>query len=183
MIRLALILLAFASSPARADKYEDWARDFIVIRERTEACFETALSYADAAACAGKASAECRGEAGDWPYPEPRDCRNEMNVWEAIYRKELRVLLQAANNNDILDLYYDRAVFAGDMWSFIAAEQAWERYGGVCSYVDLTASDLSYDERQKMPADYCRERRYAERIFYLRSERNWLNYYRKRKGD
>jgi hypothetical protein len=183
MIRLALMVFAIASSPACADKYEDWARDFIVIRERTEACFETALTYADAAACAGKASAECRGEAGTWPHPEPRDCRNEINVWEAIYRKELRDLLQAANNNDIRDLYYDSALYAGDMWSFIAAEQAWQGYGGVCSYGDLAAADLSYLERQKLPPDYCREGRYAERIFYLRSERNWLNFYRKPKGD
>ena len=183
MIRWALLLLAWAMAPAYADKYEDWARDFIVIRLRTETCIDAASTYAEAAACAGKASRECRGEAGDWPYPEPRDCRNEIDVWQAIYRKEVGELLQAANDNDILDLYYDRTAHAGDLWSFVAAEQAWQRYGALCSYESLMHADLGYEERQSLPLDYCAESNYAKRIFHLRSERNWLNRYRKRKAD
>ena len=42
MIWHSILLLACAVPPAYADKYEDWARDFIVIRQKTETCIDAA---------------------------------------------------------------------------------------------------------------------------------------------
>jgi hypothetical protein len=173
MKRMLVLALGLASQPTHADKYEDWARDFIVIRERTVACIDAATTHGEAASCAGKATRECLGEIGDWPYPEPRDCLPLRNVWEAIYQTEVMQQLDAADALDRDGFEMDSVMIHGVMRSAIEAELSWQDYAqSVCRVEGLART-----------GSYCRERRYAERIFYLRSERNWLNSYRKPKGD
>ncbi len=176
MIRSIFVWLLILSLPASADKYEKWARDFIVIRARTEACIDSAKTHADALACAGKATAACLGASGDWPHSEPRDCSNEGNVWQAIYSVEQMKTLQRAHALDLRDLYYDSAAYASRMDRAMEAEQAWRRYaGGLCRVEGLIDAEKSYEERQAIPPDWCIERMYAARILYLRSPRNWLS--------
>ena len=176
MIRSIFVWLLILSLPASADTYEKWARDFIVIRARTEACIDSAKTHADALACAGKATTACLSDGGDWPHPEPRDCSNEGNVWQAIYSVEQMKTLQRAYALDLRDLYYDSAAYASRMDLTMEAEQAWRRYaGGLCRVEGLIDADKSYEERQAIPPDWCIERMYAARILYLRSPRNWLS--------
>jgi hypothetical protein len=184
MIRLISCCIVLAATTAWADAYKDWARDFIVIQERTEACIDAATTHAEAVACAGKATSECMGEIGKWPYPEPRDCRPEMNTWLAIHQREVMSTLQAAYAIDQRHYAYDGAIYAGNMGLFMDAEQAWASYASsLCFLQDQANAELSYVELRALTPDFCLERQYAERIFYLRSERNWLNHYRKPKGD
>jgi hypothetical protein len=179
MIKKLLLLFILLSSRAYADGNERW-QDFIVVRDRTMVCIDAATTYADAAACAGKASRECHGEEGDWPHPEPRTCRHEISVWSAIYRNEFMAQLEYANKLDMQYLVDGSTLFTGNLNAAMQAEQAWSAYAGsICRVEDLILAELTYDERQALPQTFCMERQYAERIFYLRSERNWLNYYRK----
>ncbi len=176
MIRSIFVWLLILSVPASADKYEKWARDFIVIRARTEACIDSAKTHADALACAGKATAACLSDGGDWPHPEPRDCSNEGNVWQAIYIVEQMKNLQRAHALDLRDLYYDSAAYALRMDRTMEAEQAWRHYAwGHCRVEGLVDAEKSYEERQAIPPDWCLERMYAARILYLRSAGNWLS--------
>jgi hypothetical protein len=179
MIRSILVWLLILSLPASADKYEKWARDFIVIRARTEACVDAAKTHADAVACAGKATAACLGESSDWPYPEPRDCKNEDNVWQAIYMVEQMKNFQRAHALDLRDLYYDSAAFASRMDRTMEAEQTWRLYAwGHCGVEAMIDAEKSYEERQALHPRWCMARMYAERIVYLRGPRNWLSGYR-----
>jgi hypothetical protein len=176
-------LLTISPSPVRADGNEIW-QDFIVVRDRTNACIDAASTHASAAACAGKAMRECLGDEGDWPYPQPRTCRNEFSVWMAIYRAELMAQLEYANKLDMQDLNDASTLYTRTLSLAIKAEQAWSAYAGSsCGVEGVTVAEQTYDQRQALPPTYCMERQYAEHIFYLRSERNWLNDYRKPKGD
>lgn len=183
MKRLIFLALVLAAFPARADKYEEWARDIIVLRERTTACIDAATTHQEAVSCAGKATRECLGEIGDWPHPEPRDCLPRRSVWEAIYQSEVMLQLHAADSVDRQGFEMDTVMISGTMRSAMAAELSWQEYAeSVCQVEGLAVAELSHADRQARPRSYCRERMYAERIFYLRSERNWLNFRRKPKG-
>jgi hypothetical protein len=179
MIRLVLLVLLLASSRASADS-EVLLRDFYVVRDRTHACIDAATTSAGAAACAGKALSQCLDPDGDWPYPAPRLCENEISVWTEIYRTELMVLLELANKLDMEELWNASTLFAQYMSLATNAEEAWLGYAGsICRVEGLVTAELTYDERQALQPTFCTERQFAERIFYLRSERNWLNDYRK----
>jgi hypothetical protein len=178
MIRILFLLILVLAKPVWADKYEDWARDFIVIRERTEACFESAKTREVAMNCVGVATTACMNPQSDWPHPEPRDCRNEANVWERLYRLEIMVQFQMASALDEGDLLYDRGHYADRLDTAIRAEQAWQAYRrAFCRREALPLAERPYLEREKVN-DWCFERLTAERIFYLRSDENWLQPYR-----
>ncbi|MBL9073504.1 hypothetical protein [Tabrizicola sp.] len=184
MKALMLLVLASLASPVHADDYEDWARDFIVIRERTESCIDAATSHSEAVSCAGKATRECLGEIGEWPYPEPRNCFPRRSAWESLHQAELMLQLRAADLLDQERFEMDLVTTVGMMRAAVEAELAWSDYAlSSCSVEGLVVAELSYAERRMLPLTYCMDRMYAERIFYLRSERNWLHSYRNRLKD
>jgi hypothetical protein len=175
-----VFFVVFISSPLFAEDDTDWARDFRLIRERSEACMTAATTYTDAVGCADRATRECKGEIGDWPYPEPRNCQPLISIWRSIYQTEVMVQLGAADEHDRVGVDMDSILFSGALNLAMRAELAWSAYASsVCQVERLNFADLTNIERRALPQDFCMERQYASRIFYLRSERNWLNDYRK----
>jgi hypothetical protein len=180
MNRLGSLLLFLSALPVRADNYQDWARDFIVIRARTEACKDAAQSHADAVGCVGRATTACLDPASDWPHPEPRDCGNEVNVWKRLYTLEALELFQEATSLDSRDLLYASEIYADRLRLATDAESAWQDYAGsLCAREETPWAELPYLERVHN-YDLCFGRMCAGRILYLHGDTNWLQPYHAR---
>jgi hypothetical protein len=168
--QVVLLTMLCGGHAALSDPYEEFFRDFIVIRERTEACSDAATSISEAISCVGRATLACTDPNSDWPYGGNRDCAGEILVWRNLHDEAFMELLIAARRDDFRELMHGGAPSDDLLYALMKVGMTWRAHASAqCAVEALPDADQSYEYRMAHPSD-CMERMYAARIFALRHD-------------